>query len=163
MQNSMEILTTLQLQGGAKVVSAVYLSEQPVPSAGGTKYHFKNVIGVDLAPGDIIACETRDTFALLRVVDPDVMVTDVGCPLHDLKHVVAKMKSEEFSRIKEAENNAIRQLSLSEVTSKLDTYRKQVGDSAFNAVASIMGVDPGQRALSAQDTISGEVVDDADA
>lgn len=166
--NTQEMITIMQLENGAKVVRAVYLNdngqaEAPrglnIPTAG---YCFKNVIGVDLKEGDLIAVETRDTYAIVKVTDPDVMATEVGCGLHELKHVVFKIKNDEFQRVKEAENRAVRQLALSEVTSKLDTYRKQVGEGAFGQVAGILGLDPSANALASagHGTVDGAVIDD---
>jgi hypothetical protein len=152
--NTQEMLTILQRESGAKVVRAAYLDNNGAKSAPNglnmpkAGYCFKNVVGVQLKEGDLIVVETRDTYAIVQVTDPDVMATEVGCALHELKHVVFKVRNDEFIRVKEAENNAIRKLALSEVTSKLDTYRKQVGDGAFEAVAGLLGVDLSRNALS---------------
>jgi hypothetical protein len=164
--NSKEMITIMQLEAGAKVVRALYLTGNEAPSApmapapagyqsppmpgrvpsnpfeeefSDHGYCFKNVIGLDLHRGDLIVAETRNTFALLRVVNPDVLATDVGCDLEDLKHVVAKVNNDHFKGVKENEAAAIRQLALSEVTSKLNDYRNQVGENAFTMVAGLLG------------------------
>jgi hypothetical protein len=131
--NTQEMLTIIQLEGGAKVVRAKYLE------GGSGAYCFKNVVGLNLKAGDMVVCETRDTFALLEVTDPDVMATDVGCALHDLKHVVAKVRNDDYVAAKESEAMAHRQLALSEVTARLSTYRAQIGDKTFNSVAAMLG------------------------
>lgn len=152
--NTQEMINIMQLKGGATIVSAQYLDDNS-----GRVYHFKNALKLDLKKGDMIAVETRGTFALVTVVDPSVMPTEIDCAMSELKHVVAKMQSDEFKRVKEAENNAFQALALSEVTSKLDTFKDQIGSGAFNAVAGMIGVDPAQDNLSGQDTIESDVVD----
>lgn len=132
MTNSSELITIVQLENGAKVVSAEYLDGTSQP------YHFKNVVGVDLQPGDLIVGETRDTFELLRVLDPDVLATEVGIGLGQLKHVVAKVKNAAYMDVKAAEAQAVRKIALSEVTAKLSTFREQVGDGTFDRVQALL-------------------------
>lgn len=173
--NTSEMITLLQLEGGAKVVRAQYVDgpatpnvASPVRRADGNKwdelddtgYCFKNVIGLHLEKGDMIAVETRDTYALVRVVNPDVMVTEMGCAMDDLKHVVAKLRNSDYLKAKEAEHNAFRQLSLSEATSKLTKYREQLGNDSFNAVSGMLGITAtGGIARTGQDTVDGEVLE----
>ena len=136
--NTAEMITIMQMEAGAKIVKATYINDDGRGTYG-QSYAFKNVLGLELKEGDMIVAETRGTFALLTVTDPDVMATDAGCALHSLKHVVAKVRNEAFEKVKKSEDQAHRKLALSEVTSKLDTYKKQVGDGTFGQVAALLG------------------------
>ncbi len=184
LMDTMEMITIMQLEGGAKVVRCRYMNtapvapQAPVPPAphgmtsnypsmfddttAGT-YCFKNVVGLKLKKGDIVMAETRDSYSLLEVVNADVMATDVGCPLGELKHIVATVQNDAFLEIKEKENVALRQLALSEVTSKLDVYKEQVGSNAFNAVAGVLGVDTTLNALQPEIRDMSELMDEEDA
>lgn len=132
-----EMVTILQLEAGAKIVQATYLDDA---MGDANAYSFKNVLGLELRKGDMIVAETRGSFSLLEVKDPDVMVTEVGCPLSSLKHVVAKVRNDAYENIKKQEAEAHRKLALSEVTSKLTTYREQVGEGTFGTVAGLLGI-----------------------
>ena len=55
--NTKEAIAILQIERGARIVAASYEGETRT-------YHFKNVIGLELAAGDLIVCETRN-----RVMD----------------------------------------------------------------------------------------------
>lgn len=167
--NTREMITIMQLQGGAKIVRARYLNSMPAAPAapaGAPRRHvepgsydhnydptyssdsvdtqgtycFKNVIGLDLEVDSIVMCETNDSYALLKVTDPNVRATDVSVPLSELKHVVATVDNAKFKQIKESENVAHHQLALSEVTERLTTYKDQVGATAYAAVGNILGL-----------------------
>ena len=154
--NIQEMITIMQLEANAKVVKARYTNgnapvrPQRPPSQRDTDmpysqddaqtgYHFKNVVGLNLEVGDLIVCETHGSFQLLEVLNPDVMVTEVSCEISDLKHVVAKVRNDDYLAVKEAENEAHRKLALSEVTSRLDKYKTQVDNGTFEAVAGLLG------------------------
>lgn len=165
--NTNEMITIIQMNAGAKLVRAQYLSAQPMaqpfdqverpkqyagrsggiepagmghnPFSGGD-YHFKNVIGVNLEVGDIIVCETKGTFALLSVTDPDVKAPDLPCSMAELKHVVAKVNNDKLAEVKAQEVKAHEALSMSEVNKRLTDYRSQIGVGTFNNVAGLLGL-----------------------
>lgn len=126
--NTNEMLTILQLQQGAKIVSARYLD------GNSGLYHFKNCLDLSLKDGDMVVCETKGSFALLSVVCPDVRATECGCSLGVLKHVVAKVRSDTYEDLKATEAEVFHKLALSEVTSRLTTYRDQIGADTFSEV-----------------------------
>lgn len=130
--NAQEAITLMQLTSGAKVVAATY------PSGGGV-YHFKNVIGAELAKDDMIVVETRGELSLATVVDPDVDVTAVTCGYEKLVHVVQKVDMAGLKAIKTAEGKARHQLAMSEVHDRLDKFRSQIGSSAFAQAQSLLG------------------------
>lgn len=154
--NRKELVTMMQLENGATIVNASYLddldekeSNDLVTLEPATRvYSFKNVTGIDLAPGDLVICETRHFmgsnsigFKILKVVDPDVSPTEIGCDLDRLVHVVCKVKNDEYLAAKAAEGRAMHRLARAEVTSKLDEYRASIGDATFTAVARLTKLD----------------------
>jgi hypothetical protein len=131
--NTNEMLTILQLQQGAKIVSAVYINGNNEGHQF-QRYHFKNCLGLALKEGDMVVCETKDSFSLLAVKDPDVRATECGCGLGVLKHVVAKVRSDDYEGLKATEAEVFHKLALSEVTSRLTTYRDQIGADTYREV-----------------------------
>lgn len=131
--NAQEAITLMQLTSGAKVVAAHYLS-----GAGGV-YHFKNVVGADLDKGDLAVVETKGDMALVKVVDPDVDVTTVGCGYDKLVHVIQKVDMDKVAKVKAAEGKARHQLAMSEVHDRLNTFREQIGNHAFAQAQSLLG------------------------
>ena len=120
-----EVITILQFQQGAKIVSATY------PDGGGA-YHFKNVVGVFLEKGDKVVVETKGIEKVVEILDPDVSMSDLGCALNKLSHVVAKVYNQLYLDVKTAEDLAYRRLALSQVTSRLNEYRRQIGSGALD-------------------------------
>jgi hypothetical protein len=131
--NTKEMIAVMQINGGAKIVSARYLE-------GTTQrdYHFKNVVGLALKEGDIVVAETRDTLQLVKVVDPNVRANAICCGMHELKHIVSKVNTDALDKIKDAEADAEHASAMSEITERMEKFREQVGNAAFNNVAGIL-------------------------
>ncbi|TQE99526.1 MAG: hypothetical protein FKY71_08080 [Spiribacter salinus] len=134
-----EVVTIMQLDAGATLVSATYLE--------GTSgiYHFKNVLGVPLRKDDLAVVETKGGFAIVKVVDPNVSVTDLGCSLARLCHVFTIVRVNFYEDMKAAEQRAYERLALSEVTSRLDAYRQQVGAGTFDDAKRVLMGKPATR------------------
>lgn len=133
-----EAVTLIQLTTGARIVSATYISSLGKNDNMPRVYHFKNVIGLALKKGDVVVVQTNDTMALVKVEEPDVLPTDVSFTLSLLKHVVAKVDTTALDDVLHAERAAVHQLSMSEVTAKLDTFRDQLGGERFAAVQNLL-------------------------
>lgn len=133
--NMQDMITVIQLKNGAKVVSAKYTQTDGSFSH---EYHFKNVVGVKLEAGDKAVVESKGDLAIVTVVDPDVRANTVSIPLGSLKNVVSKVDTDGLKRVREAENNAMHALALSEVTARLDTFKAQIGEQAFNNMAGLL-------------------------
>lgn len=133
-----EMITIMQLETGASIVKVAY-AKRDASNMLPAKYSFKDVIGLNLAVGDVVAVEGLSSdFVLATVTDIDVLPTDISCELSDLKHVVCKMDNEAYKQAKDREATAKHQLALSEVTSRLSVYREQVGNSTFDAVSNLL-------------------------
>lgn len=133
--NMQDMITVIQLKNGAKVVSAKYTQNDGSFSH---EYHFKNVVGVKLEAGDKVVVESKGDFSIVTVVDPDVRANTVNVPLGSLKNVVSKVDTDGLRRVREAENNAMHALALSEVTARLNTFKAQIGENAFNTMAGLL-------------------------
>lgn len=133
--NMQDMITVIQLKNGAKVVSAKYTQADGGLSH---EYHFKNVVGVKLEVGDKAVVESKGGLAIVTVVDPDVRANTVSIPLGALKNVVSRVDTDGLKRVQEAENNAMHALALSEVTARLDTFKAQIGEQAFNSMAGLL-------------------------
>jgi len=96
--------------------------QAPVRGAAQGVYHFKNVLGLELVNGDIVAVHSRDSMSLVVVEDPDVAHYEVGCDLGDLKHVIAKVDRTAYDKMKELEHKAKHRLSMSELDERLRKF-----------------------------------------
>ena len=132
-----EAVTLIQLTTGARIVSATsFISGK----AEYRDFHFKNVVGIELQKGDVIVVQSKDEYALAKVLDPDVIPSEVDMALSFIKHVVAKVETTALEAVLVAERAAVRQLAMSEVTSKLYTFRGrgQLGGERFAAVQNLL-------------------------
>lgn len=150
--NSKEMVRTIQIQQGAKIVLCNYLDDKrtvaPLPKTvpwgddeedlGGAGYSFINATGIPLACGDIVVVQSVDSLALVRVANPDQLPTQCSVALGQLKHVIAKVDMNLFGRILSAENNAVQQLAMSEVTERLDKYREQIGGKTMDSLTRLL-------------------------
>lgn len=127
MDKTKEAITLMQITNGAKIVAAAYPGETT------RRYHFKNVLGLDLSVGDLIVVQTRGDYALATVTDPDTDVTAVGCGYDQLVHVAAKVNLAALKSVLASEGRARHQLALSEVHDRLETFRRQLGETGFTA------------------------------
>ena len=134
--NTEELVTLVQLQQGATVFKAVYLADRRPDTV---QYSFKNCLGVELQKDDFAVVETNVGFKLVQVAQPDVDMTEVGCDLAKLAHLVAAVDQTAYKRVRAAEAKAHKQLSLSEATARLDVYRQQLGTGTFEQVAGLLG------------------------
>lgn len=134
--NTAEMIAVMQIQQGAKIISAVYTGTNGGPPS--SEYHFKNVACLPLVKDDLIVVQTRQGFALATVTNPDVRANACGCPLGDLKHVVNKVDLARLNTVLEGENNAQHALALSEVTKRMQEFQKQLGDETFNSMAGLL-------------------------
>lgn len=139
--NTRELITAMQLQNGAKVVSVSFNAAIPQAKAPGSAeifYHFKNAIGVQLRVGDVVVVQGAP-YSLATVVNPDVRANELSVNLGELKHIVSRVDTTAIGIVQEAENNALHALALSEVAERVDTMRKQIGDNAFNQMNAMLG------------------------
>ena len=132
--NTAEAITLIQLSQGARIVAGSYDTKD----GGGAPYHFKDVLGLGLRTGDIAIVQTKDGFSLVKVISADVLPTDCGCSLDKLKHVVAKLDTDALDAVLATERQAVHRLAMSEVTDRLSTYRKQLGDGGFADVERLL-------------------------
>lgn len=136
--NAKEAIALIQLTNGAAIFRAEYLGAPTAPHGAAIRgYHFKDVIGLNLEPDDLVVVQTKDTFGLVKVMATNVAPASVGCPLADLKHAVCRVDFGTLDRITKAEASAAHELAMSEVHERLDAYRKQLGGS-FDAVSRLL-------------------------
>lgn len=139
--NTAEMIAVIQIQQGAKIVSASYVSNGQAATPPGMEqrvYHFKNVAALPLAKGDLIVVQTREGYSLATVVDPDLRANACECPLGQLKHVVNRVDLEALNTVLEGENNAMHALALSEVTERMNKFKAQIGDDTFTSMAALL-------------------------
>lgn len=132
--NTEETISLMQITGGATVFSAKYQTT----AAGGGLYHFKNVIGLPLEVGSLVVVETKGSFQIVEVVDPNILPTDIQCNYAQLKHAVALVHNHAYEMVLAAERNARHQLSLSVLQERLMTMKEQLGGSGFEAVQALL-------------------------
>ena len=132
--NTAEAITLIQLSQGARIVAGSYDTKD----ATGAPYHFKDVLGLGLRTGDIAIVQTKDGFSLVKIISADVLPTDCGCSLDKLKHVVAKLDTDALDAVLATERQAVHRLAMSEVTDRLSTYRKQLGEGGFGEVERLL-------------------------
>lgn len=132
--NTAEAITLIQLSQGARIVAGSYDTKD----ATGAPYHFKDVLGLGLRTGDVAIVQTKDGFSLVKIISADVLPTDCGCSLDKLKHVVAKLDTDALDAVLATERQAVHRLAMSEVTDRLSTYRKQLGDGGFADVERLL-------------------------
>jgi hypothetical protein len=145
-----DLITLIQLQNGAVIVKGKYLTPraakqgglpgQSAPTSLNNEYHFKDILGLGLRVGDMVVVETLDTYSLVKLTEVRCLPSNVGCILGDLKRVVSVVDLTAMTRAIVAENESAYDLSLSEVTSRLQTFKTQVGESLFNSVAANLRV-----------------------
>ena len=149
-------IALMQLNSGATIVTASYISGivfempeamQPMNSsqrritapAPTKNYAFKNVLGINLMIGDLAVVQSNDSYALVKIEEINVMPTKIGCNFSALKHVVTRVDLGALQDVLATEANAEYRLSMSEITSQLDTFRKQVGETSYGALENLLG------------------------
>lgn len=169
--DSQEAITLIQLTGGASIVKCVYVDSHHA-DAEAKGYHFKNVVGLELAVDDIIVVESRAAFALVKVVEVDVMPDELACSFSALKHVVQKVDFGPLHAVHKQERKAKYKLGMSAVSSRLDKYREQLGKEGFGDLRGLLAspkaqrftpTEPDPRSWAAEDTIEGDVAEVMDA
>lgn len=133
-----EAITLLQLTQGATLFRARYIGGQNNQQ----EYTFKNCIGVHLAEDDLVIVQSRDSLALVTVSSVNLTPSQIGCPLAQLKHLVAKVDRSQVDAILEREQKAAHELALSELHGRLDTLRSQMPAGAFQAAQQLLAAPP---------------------
>jgi hypothetical protein len=130
-----ELVRHIQINQGAKIVKAFYGETLQNQS-----YSFLNACGIALKENDQIVVQTKDTFKIVTVLDPDQSIQEIRGSIADLQHVVDKIDLDRFLSVTVSENTAISALAMSEVTSRLEAYREQLGNDIYDKINETLSI-----------------------
>ena len=135
--NRNELITYLQMQRGLKMVSVVYLDGRQENIAGERvrgeeparrEYFYKVPPGAEVAVDDIWAAQTRDTFALVKVIKvwtAPPQGIDLGSTRW--KYLVSRVDTGLSRRVVEEEEAVFEQIAHIEMQTKMQEISKALG------------------------------------
>lgn len=117
--NLQEMVTLMQIKGGVKLVQVSFLEDRRGENHPGNSYTYKAAAVHNIQPGDIVAVEARDTYALARVVAimPTAMMGDLD--YGRVRHVIAKIDLAAFFAVKAAEAKVREDMAMAEIDERL--------------------------------------------
>lgn len=146
--NLNEVITLLQLQGGATLVSVQFDGdrgeyEDRVPhgrGAGPRTYTYKNLTVPGLAIDDLVVVQSGPTLAIGRVVGL-IPVTAMGSlPYDKLRHVVSRVDRQAFDAVLAGEDRAREALAMAEINERLAAVQRTVPQGALFQAQNVLGL-----------------------
>lgn len=155
--NTNELITIMQLEAGAKLYGVQFL-ENGTKQPNGKTYTYKDTKGLHLTFNDYAVVEARQGYAVVKIVEIGRSVTDLGCSLGQLRHIISRVPTEQHEQLLQQEHNARQKLAMAEVTQRLDTYRKQFG-GALDQAQQALGLAAPDTTVAAKDDTIGVIID----
>jgi hypothetical protein len=126
--NLREIVTLLQLQGGARLLAVRFVDEKDPSRA--KVYNYKCLIdGVNL--NDLVVVETYNHMSVAVVVAELPAQAMTGIEYDQLRHVVAKVDLGTYNRILSAERIVKDRMAMAEINERLASVRQSFGDDGL--------------------------------
>lgn len=147
--NINEVVTLLQLQGGAKVVSVRFMdspeeridmappakgSRYPHPNGGGRTYTYKCLTIPDVMINDLVVVETMGHFAVAVVAGIIPVSTMAGVDYDRLRHVVCRLPMTAYQEVLAAEGHAREALAMAEINDRLTSVKRFMAIDHLNAL-----------------------------
>lgn len=126
--NFKEIVTLLQLQGGARLLAVRFIDEKDPARA--KVYNYKCLIdGVDL--NDLVVVETYNHMSVAVVVAELPVQAMTGIEYDQLRHVVAKVDLSTYNRVLAAEQVVKDRMAMAEINERLAAVRDSFGEDGL--------------------------------
>ena len=138
--NLNEVVSLLQIQGGAKLVAVQFQDasqtdggnppypgnrrEAPAPPTAGRHYTYKCLTVPDIGVNDLVVVEARGGMAVAKVVGIIPVTTMADANYESLKHVICKVDMRAFVAVEASENQAREALAMAEINDRLTSVRK---------------------------------------
>lgn len=140
--NISEVVTLLQLQGGAKVVSVRFMDspeERPHPNnvrgaPSSRTYTYKCLTIPDVMINDLVVVETLGHFAVAVVAGIIPVSTMAGVDYDRLRHVVCRLPMTAYQEVLAAEGRARESLAMAEINDRLASVKRFMAIDHLNAL-----------------------------
>lgn len=152
--NINEVVTLLQLQGGAKIVSVRFVdtaderldmsppsksARHPLmngmPGSGSTRtYTYKCLTIPDVMINDLVVVETLGHFAVAVVAGIIPVSTMAGVDYDRLRHVVCRLPMAAYQEVLAAEGRARESLAMAEINDRLASVKRFMAIDHMNAL-----------------------------
>lgn len=122
--NFQEIVTLLQLQGGARLLAVKFVNEKDMAQA--RVYNYKCLLP-EVALGDLVVVETYAHFSVAKVVAELPAAAMAGVEYDQLRHVVARLDLTAYDKVMAAERQVKDRMAMAEINERLESVRRNYG------------------------------------